>query len=1633
MRLKGYFVRVFLCAAIASLLLIGNQPGALRSRATQLHGHSSPDFLGVRPAQSVDLGARPRTQCVAGTNCASFLSLPMAMEANQGQAAPRVAFIGRGKSSTALLTREGIEVILEPPSMGTASHSVKIGFERGTLKAELIVAADSNESAPQDASTRPTKSSTSESKPRARRRSGNSGARGTHRHRQARKRSVRPRTRRRHAAGDRAPGEKQVPHQKAPETPTTPRENNPPSADAGNLQWRGQEKLAGETNYFVGNDPAKWRTHVAHFSRAMARRALPGVDVVAYGNENALEYDLRVSPETDARSLRLRISGADVMAVDASGNLVILAAGQKLLMQKPAMYEELTREKSGPRDSSDLTHERRAVAGGYVIESDGTVGFHIESQEASARFDLANFAKHGASGAVKAGTLVIDPTLSVQYSTFLGGAGDDIATSVAVDSTGKVYVSGTTTSTASFAEPSTKLGPGGGDSDYFVAKIDPTKSGANSLVYLTFIGGSGDEEGARLAVDASGNAAIVGTTTSTDFPVTDGSTRTAGTNDATVTKISATGAQLVFSTLFGGSGAEATQGPGGIAMDSSGNIFAAMDTSSIDITTTAGAFQTTYGGGVSDGFLAIFQPTITPSLKYCTYLGIDAEATIASVAVDASGDAFLAGFTTNPGTSMNTANGFQTTYGGDPSDGFVMKLTPAGNGAADLSYATFLGGGGADKALSISVGTNLPATAYVTGSTQSSNFPTNGSVAALQTNLKGTANSFLSVIVQNAITGVTSLAYSSYLGGSETDTGQSVSFLALNQIYVAGTTTSWNFPWQDNLQPYNGDSDAFVALLDPTSPAGASLIYSTPLGGTAPVGLTAGSQGNAVAVDTSGNVYVAGTTTTADFPRTATPGNGFQLLCASCQLSIPQNDAFVVGIASSTPANPSVSFNAANLNFGSQPVGMPNNAQLPVAIINTGDAPLSISFIGITGPNSVDFSAVNTAACLTSAINPGASCSFEMQFVPSVVGIEGAALSVTDGAPGSPQVLALFGTGAGPLAVPSPGSVNFGNVPAGTSSPSQEITLMNTGNQPLQITEFNFSGSVAQFSLGQNTCTAPNMIAAGASCVMQVSFVPSTTGAFNASLNVTDNSGNVAGAVQSIPMSGVGTTPAPLVVISPTALGFAAQSVGTTSALQSATLTNQGSAALNISGIAVTGVDAGSFGIIQAGSNPCPASGVLAAGANCTVSINFSPTSAGTKNGSLILSDNASGSPQMVSLMGTGVAPSITLSAASLNFAPQGAGTTSAAQTETVSNTGNVPVGIAGIAVTGANSADFIQTNNCPPSLGANSSCHIMVEFDPSASGPASRAASLSISDNAPQSPQTVALSGTVVVAGVSLSPSSVSFGNQLVGVASTPVPITLTNTGQGALTVSGASVSDAANYTAKNNCTGVAAGGTCTIQITFNPAAPAAGAQCGSTTGAKNANLILTDNTASSPQTVVLSGTATDFCPAPPAVGGGSITVSPGMTATYQLDVTSVGGFSGAVAMACTGSVPGGTCMTSASTVNVTANGQTPFQVSVTTGTSAGSPNARQFRWPPWNWCLIAISLFAMFALANLKRRANLDSARARWISPALVLLVLFSVAMSACGGGTGSVQTANTYSLTVTATAGGATRTLGLTLIVQ
>ena len=587
----------------------------------------------------------------------------------------------------------------------------------------------------------------------------------------------------------------------------------------------------------------------------------------------------------------------------------------------------------GPRHNGSTMN---LVAGGYELEGDGTVGFIIGPHDPQA-------------------TLVIDPSLSITYSTFLGGAGTETASSIGMDTAGNIYVGGTTTNPAAFSEPTTAtLGPGfganppnGTSTVYFVAKINPNVSGTSSLVYLTFIGGSVTQTGGLIAVDSAGDVAITGATNSPDFPVTDGSTLTTGANDVTVSEIDPTGSTLTFSTLFGGSGAESQYAAGGIALDASGNIYIASDTSSTDLQVTAGVFQTTFQGQGSDGFLAEFTPGASPSLIYCSYLGTNTngQVGIGGVAIDAANNVYIAGFTSNAQNGFPVKNAFQTQYGGDPSDAFLMMIFPGGQGASDLIYATLLGGNGLDQALAVAVDNSIPANAYVTGTTQSTNFPTNGTTTAFQPALhaSATANAFLSVIAQNPSTGVATLAYSTYLGGSSNDSGRGLAVTAFNSVYVAGTANSWDFPWRDNLQPFNGLADAFVAKLDPSSAGAASLVYATPLGGTAPPGTERVSERNrALPRLRLAPCMSPGKRMRRIFPWPSPRADsrmGFSRFAPSCQNFPSATDAFVVAWNESTSSLPSVYFNSRNVIFPAAPVGTQNVPQ-PVAVHNGGAAPL---------------------------------------------------------------------------------------------------------------------------------------------------------------------------------------------------------------------------------------------------------------------------------------------------------------------------------------------------------------------------------------------------------------------------------------------------------------------------------------------------------------------------------------------------------------------------------------------------------------------------------------------------------------------------------------------------------------------
>ncbi len=271
--------------------------------------------------------------------------------------------------------------------------------------------------------------------------------------------------------------------------------------------------------------------------------------------------------------------------------------------------------------------------------------------------------------------------------------------------------------------------------------------------------------------------------------------------------------------------------------------------------------------------------------------------------------------------------------------------------------------------------------------------------------------------------------------------------------------------------------------------------------------------------------------------------------------------------------------------------------------------------------------------------------------------------------------------------------------------------------------------------------------------------------------------------------------------------------------------------------------------------NTCGSS--VAAGGNCTISVTFTPAASGSRTAALSIADNASGSPQTLSLSGTGAntAPVASLSPTSLAFGNQPVGANSAAQTVTLTNTGNAALSITSLTLTGTNASDFAQTNTCGSSVAAGGNCTISVTFTPAASG--TRTATLSIADNASGSPQTVSLTGTGASAalGASLSPTSLAFGNQSVGATSTAQTVTLTNTGNAALSVTSLNFTgtNASDFAQTNTCgSSVAAGGKCTISVTFTPAA----------SGSRTATLSIADNASGSPQTVSLSGTGASTAP---------------------------------------------------------------------------------------------------------------------------------------------------------------------------
>jgi hypothetical protein len=640
-----------------------------------------------------------------------------------------------------------------------------------------------------------------------------------------------------------------------------------------NPQAQAGDRLPGVSNYLNGNNPAAWQTNIPTYADVTYSSVYAGINLTYHGLSGQLEYDFAIAPGANPGVIRLEVGGATSIALDAQGNLVLQTGDGKVVEKAPVTYQE-------------INGIRQIVSSAYVLEPNGQVGFALGAYDHSQ-------------------TLVIDPVLS--YSTYLGGSNNDSAAAIAVDGNGNAYITGVTSST-DFPTVNPFQGTSHrvtvpGDSEAFVTKLNAS---GTAIVYSTYLGGTGPDSGTGIAVDSAGDAYIVGTTGSSDFPTTANAFQGSGgiVQHAFVTKLNPAGNALLYSSYFGDSSNSAQTLGAGIAADNSGNAYITGSTAAQSFfpVTFGSAFQTLYGGGTEDAFVAKLNTNASgfSSLVYSSYLGGSGDDQGNGIAIDGFGNAYVTG-TTASSDFPTAGNAFQTASGGS-NDAFLAKVSPTG---ATLTYSTYLGGSNFDVGFGVAVdGTGH---AYVAGETFSSNFPTLNAFQRTQVGTSGQA--FVAKLDPAAAAGTSSLVYSTYLGGSAfVNFATAIAVDANGVAHITGQTNSTDFPTANAIQPNLDTSagageggfnvDAFVTALNAT---GSGLIYSTYLGG-------AGNDGGAgIAVDASGSTYIAGFTDSSNFP-TANP------LQASMKAGAV-GSAFVTKIALAAPTI--TSLNPTSVNEGS--------------------------------------------------------------------------------------------------------------------------------------------------------------------------------------------------------------------------------------------------------------------------------------------------------------------------------------------------------------------------------------------------------------------------------------------------------------------------------------------------------------------------------------------------------------------------------------------------------------------------------------------------------------------------------------------------------------------------------------------
>lgn len=582
----------------------------------------------------------------------------------------------------------------------------------------------------------------------------------------------------------------------------------------------GAEPASGRSNYFLGTDQEKWRLDVPQYRKVLYRDVYPGVDLVYHATQHEFEYDFTVHPGSDPGTIFLDFVGAKKLRLNAAGDLILETEAGEVRQNRPVAYQM----KDG---------QRYRVEAGYVIAGRQSAQFKIGDYDPRRPLvidPVLSYSNYqGGTGLDEAYGIAVDsagnsylvgttesinfPTqapyqpylnnslknafvmklnpqgTAVLYSTYLGGSADDEGLAIAVDGSGSAYVAGYTDST-NFPTSSAYRAVNSGSRDGFVAKLNAS---GNVLAYSTYLGGSGSDLAFAVAVDAQGSFHVAGSTTSTSFPTASAyQASLRGMRDAFVAKFNPAGSTLLYSTYLGGDADDVSYS---ISVDAAGSAYVAGITQSENFPTAA-ALQGAYEGGTD-----VFVTKLTPAgsaLVYSTYLGAGFFEDCFSIAVDASGSAYVAGSTESATFPVTSPYQAQKRAGADI---FVTKISPSGKTRV---YSTFLGGNGEDRANAIAVDSQGNAT--ITGYTLSSDFPV---LEGVQATYGGNQDAFVASL--NA-TGL-ALLYSTYLGGNDKDTATAVALDTVGNAVVAGTTFSSNFAITAGSPAYRGAGDAFAVRL----------------------------------------------------------------------------------------------------------------------------------------------------------------------------------------------------------------------------------------------------------------------------------------------------------------------------------------------------------------------------------------------------------------------------------------------------------------------------------------------------------------------------------------------------------------------------------------------------------------------------------------------------------------------------------------------------------------------------------------------------------------------------------------------------------------------------------------------------